>query len=605
MKLATFNLYQFAKPGTFWYEEKANNTHTPAAWTEKKGWILNQLQEMDADVVGFQEIFEVDELRDLCSQAGYPHFNTVDAPAVSDENNKIFVGPVVGIASRHPIVQASAVPIDPMVIEQLPVSDDFRFSRTPVRAVVDVPAQGHLVVYVAHLKSKRPIADLPDLTGADWETTVHESMRATSRGHTASLLQRGAEATALYHAMSSEIAADADTPIVVLGDLNDDPASIPMEAITMRGRIFEIAEISSGDWPSGTMPMIHNRRFSDAWTVAPQLDEERAPTHIFKGKGGVLDYILVSNTLTGVVSSHRARVVSCEVLNSHLFSDGVGDKRQSDHGQVVVELAFTGKPPFRLPGLAGPAPAPAPAPPLTPVVQPQAGGRDAFLAEAGGTFENHESYSSWRGGDKWDNFWSFFFDNNYGWVQSAYGAIPISTLHQKQRYSIEHIIPQSFLKSYLDRNGAPQAVRRGATVNPYNFVAAERDANSTRDSFPFNWDGDQIRRPFRFALNPAAYGSAGFDDENEWVIPSRSRGDLARAILYMVIIYNIKELYNRHIDQLVHYAKVDPCTQWELDYGLWVEGMHAIKNPFIARPDAARRWLDDADLMASIRLASG
>lgn len=599
-KLATFNLYQFAKPGTFWYEAVVRNTHNASAWAEKKSWISNQLHEMNADVVGFQEVFEVEELRDLCLAAGYEHFVTADVPKTSEENDRVFVGPIVALASRHPIAYSAPVGVDPIVIEQLPVAEDFGFSRTPLRAVVALPDHGHLIVYVAHLKSKRPVSDMPDVSGADWEVKTRETMRATSRGHTASLLQRGAEATAMYHAMTNEIAVDAATPIVVLGDLNDDPSSIPMEAITLRGNVYEIDEKPQADWPAGVLGMIHDHRFKDAWTLAPQVDDERAPTHFFRGKGGVLDYILVSNALNGINPDHRARVTACDVFNEHLMSDGVGDKRQSDHGQVVVTLEFAGGEPFELDGLDMVQP---PEPAAPPVID-RARGREAFIEEAGGTFTSHESYKSWSGADKWDNFWSFFFDNDYGWVKSAYGAIPVSTLHQKQRYSIEHIIPQSFLRGYLNSQGVDQGIRRGATVNPYNFVPAERDLNSKRGSWVFDWEDDQVKRAYNVNLNPDAYRSFGLDHENEWVIPTRTRGDLARAILYMVIVYNIRELYNRHIDTLRHYAKMDPCTPWELDYGLWVQSTQNIKNPFIARPEDALRWLDDEELMQSIRLSA-
>lgn len=183
---------------------------------------------------------------------------------------------------------------------------------------------------------------------------------------------------------------DAATPIVVLGDLNDDPSSIPMEAITLRGNVYEIDEQTQADWPAGVLGMIHYNRFKDAWTLAPQVDDERAPTHFFRGKGGVLDYILVSNALNGMNPDHRARVTACDVFNEHLMSDGVGDKRQSDHGQVVVTLEFAGAEPFELDGLDLVQP---PAPVAPPVID-RAGGREAFIEEAGGTFTSHESYKS-------------------------------------------------------------------------------------------------------------------------------------------------------------------------------------------------------------------
>ena len=58
MKLATFNLYQFAAPPYYWYELSSSNRYSDQSWNDKKQWIKDQLRLLDADVVGFQEIFD-------------------------------------------------------------------------------------------------------------------------------------------------------------------------------------------------------------------------------------------------------------------------------------------------------------------------------------------------------------------------------------------------------------------------------------------------------------------------------------------------------------------------------------------------------------------
>lgn len=598
VRLATFNLYQFAEPGSYWYEEKPRNSYSYDDWTEKQRWIVDQLALMNADIVGFQEVFAIDGLRDLCRRAGYQNFFTVDTPKSSDDNDRVFVAPVVALASRHRISSAAEVPIAADMRSKLPLAADFNFSRKPIRAVVELPGVGPLVVYVVHLKSKRPIADAPTFAGSeDWEHKTRETMRAISIGHSASLLQRGAEAAMLFHALSEEIAQDRRMPVVVLGDLNDDPASIPIEAITMRGRIDEIDGVDDENWPEDVVPAIHDHRFRDAWSQANRHQRRRAPTHYHRGEGGVLDYILVSNALNPKNPDRRGRVTSCDVFNNHLRSDDVPNHLQSDHGQVVATLAFDAT--RRRSDAARAEPKTA-----ANWVDAQDGRRSDFMEAAGGVFMAKESYGYWSGHDKYRNFWAFFFDNDYGWVKSAYGSIPISELHQKQRYSIEHIIPKIFLREYLKRRGTPTEIRRGASVNPLNFVAAERKTNADRNNFPFDWDNDELRRPARIPLNPDAYVATGLDHEDEWIIPLPSRGELARAILYMVIAYDISELYNQHIDQLRHWAKVDPANTWEIDYNRWVESRLGIRNPLIDRPDKARRWLDDHALMDSIRVTA-
>ena len=139
----------------------------------------------------------------------------------------------------------------------------------------------------------------------------------------------------------------------------------------------------------------------------------------------------------------------------------------------------------------------------------------------------------------------------------------------------------------------------GATTNPFNFAACERDINSKRGNNIFDFDGDKIVRPYRLELNPDSYGSFGYDKDGEWVIPSHTRGDIARSILYMVLTYEINELYDEHLQTLIHWAKVDSPQPWELRYNEWVKAKHEISNPFIDTPMQALRLLNEKALLDS------
>ena len=109
-------------------------------------------------------------------------------------------------------------------------------------------------------------------------------------------------------------------------------------------------------------------------------------------------------------------------------------------------------------------------------------------------------------------------------------------------------------------------------------------------------------RPFNLDLNPELFERTGFDADNEWVIPSRNRGDVARAILYMLLVYGIDELYQRHIDTLVHWAKVDSPSAWELAYNQWVYDRLGIRNPLIDTPDKCLPLLNNRHLMHAMLL---
>ena len=263
------------------------------------------------------------------------------------------------------------------------------------------------------------------------------------------------------------------------------------------------------------------------------------------------------------------------------------NKLQSDHGQVCIELL--------------PAAAKAHIPNPEIMDQGDVLTRQDFVDLAGGVYQSHKHFRQWSSQDKWEQFWAFFFENDYGWVPSVYGLTPVDELRQKKRHSIEHIIPQVFLDDYLVHKRVPRHVRYGATVNPFNMAPSERGLNAKRSNFPFDMNGDQVVRPDNLVLQPENFSSTGLDDDNEWVIPSSNRGDIARALLYMLLTYEIDELYNRHVKTLVHWAKVDSPSAWEIAYNQWIYNRLGIRNPFIDQPEQARLLLNNKALIRSIQ----
>ncbi|MGK7937574.1 MAG: endonuclease [Xenococcaceae cyanobacterium] len=228
--------------------------------------------------------------------------------------------------------------------------------------------------------------------------------------------------------------------------------------------------------------------------------------------------------------------------------------------------------------------------------------RDEFLDLAGGVYESNTYYSSWRGDDKYENFWAFFDDDSADYARSIYAGIDVDVLLRKKKHSIEHIIPKSFLKEYLKSANKPSTVVRGSTVNPLNFAACHRDINTKRSNFPFDIEGDRIIRSHTVHLEPI-YSDYGLDRENEWIIPEKTRGDIARAVLYMCIIYEINELYGEHLNVYRNWAKIDPPNIWEIEFNKWVFQKHGIKNPLTTEnPVDSISLLNDEELLNSILL---
>lgn len=596
MKLATFNLYQFVTHGYYWHGRDEHNTYSATEWEQKQHWIAARLHEMDADMVGFQEVFSVPELRQLCMQAGYPHFVTVDESGTREGDSAVYSKSVVALASRLPIEAVHPVTIPDAVRADLPIPVNFRFSRAPICADVQVPGLGLLTVYVLHLKSKRPASlDIRYEDKVEWQHRVADTLQRLSRGTISSLLQRGLEATLLYHHVVQRLQQAASHPVVVLGDMNDSQDSIPLAALTMQERVFNIGGLEQEQWPAGIHTWLYDYRLADTFRLAPNMRQSVRPfTKIHRGTGGVLDYILVSNSLNPKNAAGKAEVAHYQVWNQHLDADGVEDRLQSDHGQVCVELRPVTAQPDYVDSIHQ-----RPAHTIKTVADIRT--RQDFIEYAGGVFQSPLHFKQWDSSDKWKNFWSFFFDTEYGWVTSIYGTLPINELYQKQRHSIEHIIPRDFLDRYLAHKGAPRNVRNGATVNPFNFAPSERGLNAKRSNFNFDLESDSIVRPYNLELHPENFSATtGFDADHEWVIPSRNRGDIARAILYMLLVYGIDELYNRHLSTLVHWAKIDSPSAWEMAYNNWVYSRQGIRNPFIDNPENALQLLDNRELLAAI-----
>ena len=216
--------------------------------------------------------------------------------------------------------------------------------------------------------------------------------------------------------------------------------------------------------------------------------------------------------------------------------------------------------------------------------------RSEFLEQAGGVFQSEFDYDHWSGTEKWENFWAFFLDEDYGWVTSLYGEISINKLRRHHRHSIEHIIPRSTLVKFLSKTDVNQYVLNGATTNPFNLAPSDRYLNKTRSNVPFDLDGDRVNRPFDIYLNPAAKGKTGLDSDMEWVVPCHSRGNIARAVLYMVTVYNLDALYERQYEILTDWATYDPPTDWEKAYNQWIETKFGICNPLIMLPIDTFDW---------------
>src|SRR5574344_123872 len=310
IKTATFNLFQFCSPEFSFYTKKEK--FTKEDWEEKKNWIKKQLQKMDCDIVGFQEVFSQEELKELVLECGFKEFVVTQNPKL-DDKNKVYKSTTVALASKFPIKN----------IENITKSSDFTFAREPIKATISLKNDLDINVYVAHLKSNR-------LNEFEYKFTKDSTLEekkeklniAFKNNYSLSLKQRLNEAKALHFDIKKQI-----LPSILLCDLNDREFSITIDALT--NKRFYKKELKKDDFI-----------LFDSYDIAPKKvynphpefkGLKRVPTSYFVGHGNTLDFIFVSKDLENCVKNHK-------VFNEHLQKNRNGTLKQSDHAQVVCEI---------------------------------------------------------------------------------------------------------------------------------------------------------------------------------------------------------------------------------------------------------------------------
>lgn len=343
LRIATWNLYQFATPGTYWYERDEKNDYEPDQWDAKKSWIINTLKTVNADIIGFQEIFSADAFKSLMKEQGYPHVALVAAPAVDPTDPAVFVGPITGIASRYPFVsEPTSLPMPQELRDKTQLQDDFTFRRAVTRVEVDTPQIGAVVIYTCHFKSQGAFIDSDEIeTFPDWKTRFREHLRQRATKDVDQLVRRNGEAAGVYLAAMSELDIDNNKAIVVVGDMNDDPQSSTLRILTQQNWIDNIAgRRRSGIEDPADRAWNFTWQLFDAYgLLINQNTSERPVTHAggWKYPAQTLDYALVSNALNPKNPGRVGSVTDLQIYSEHFENDT--KLLTTDHSPVCVTLS--------------------------------------------------------------------------------------------------------------------------------------------------------------------------------------------------------------------------------------------------------------------------
>lgn len=346
LKIATFNLFNYLEPPNAYYEFE--RIYSAEQWKKKQNWISDYLREYQPDIIGFQEVFSPESLKELVSTQGYDYFEVVDQPQVIDDF--IYKRPVVAIASRYPIVDIQAVKPNSELATTLGLADDFSFSRKILRATVDIPHMGNCDCYVVHFKSKRSMIEL-DEKNNNWspEKTIIESLKATVAGGWGSTIKRGSEATLLMIDMI-ERRETTGYPMVLMGDFNNNLADGVLSHLTTNTLRFVsridsdayLAKYCLNDcWDLFQAALTNDATDADNLGLNRKEKAPRTPTHYFGAGSSVLDYILLSCEFDASYHDSLYQVSDYHTYDRHLINPIFDrDGESTDHGIVLVTLTL-------------------------------------------------------------------------------------------------------------------------------------------------------------------------------------------------------------------------------------------------------------------------
>ncbi|MET0264361.1 MAG: endonuclease/exonuclease/phosphatase family protein, partial [Duganella sp.] len=308
-------------------------------YAAKVQWTAQQLDALNADVIGLQEIFSMAAVRDVLAHSRRYREASLSGfdPAADPLTGAARLAPQVALISRLPLAApAVAYELFPEGAALPDGNADLdRFARAPLHAPVLLPDGRIIDVLVVHLKSKRPdYRQSQRLQGEEHDSnaSVERSGEAAdhpllyAQANLRSLIRRGAEAVAL-RALLSEMErknSHNNRPRVVLGDFNDTAdavtttivmgsgwAGLPGEELS--GRLFDSNQIQLG----------RDRLRHVAYTI------------LHEGHYMTIDHVLVSEQFNPASRHAIGEVIDVSYLNDHLTQD-LPDA--SDHGQVLVRI---------------------------------------------------------------------------------------------------------------------------------------------------------------------------------------------------------------------------------------------------------------------------
>lgn len=335
LSIATFNLYNLNEPGRPLYTDRDGWSEEEHA--RKIAWTARQLTVLRSDVFGFQELWHPESMRRALALAGLTDEYDLLVPPAAD-GSKIVCAAIVrkGLLSgqaewieRFPERFVLSSRGDDPQTPQIEVNIR-GFSRPVAHFTIQPRDDGpEIHVYVCHFKSKGPTKVYNEAWFRDDRDAY--APHATNLGSALSTIRRTAEASALRFLLTQQMKGN-DTPVIVLGDINDGHFSNTTNVLTEQPRYLVGDAVGGGD----------NALYSTQTLQEYRDTRDVYYTHVHEGIRESLDHIMVSEQF---YDHSRKRVWLFDGLvvnNDHLNFDDHKANGTNDHG--VIRALFKYKP---------------------------------------------------------------------------------------------------------------------------------------------------------------------------------------------------------------------------------------------------------------------
>jgi len=333
VSFGTFNLFNLNLPEKEMYR---NPGWTQQQFNKKIDWTVKTIKKLNATVWGFQELWDSKTLDIVFQNANLtdkyeiltpPNQNGKSIVCAAAVEKDLLIGNPIWIKDfpKNFILDSSGddsqTPDISLSIEQ--------FSRPVLKFKVKPHSRSSAItIFVAHLKSKRPTRIYTE----SWyrNNTNFYKRHTQSLGYAISTIRRTAESAALRMMIIEEI-KNNNTPLVVIGDLNDSQLSNTLNILSGQPN-YLLSGLSKGGNDTGLYSVGTLQEYRSLRDVYY--------THIYKNIRESLDHILVSQEF---YDNSRKRIWAykgTEIVNDHLDDDDHKNTGTSDHGIVKSTFEF-------------------------------------------------------------------------------------------------------------------------------------------------------------------------------------------------------------------------------------------------------------------------